>query len=131
VKSSSLATTLGSVRIVFGAAALVAPGLARRSMRLPAKHDNPSGRLMAGLFGWREMALGAQVLAVRNHPERLAHVARMNSLVDFGDAASNAVPILRRQGIDSGAGTMFVTALAGGGAWLWLSRIAAREALAG
>jgi hypothetical protein len=128
IRSSTAATVLGSIRITFGIGALLAPGLSRRAIRLPAAHDNPSARLMVGLFAWREIALGAQVLMVRNDPARLAPLALLDALVDLGDAVSNAVPVIRRQGIDAGAGTMWATALVGSAAWAGLSRIAAAEA---
>jgi hypothetical protein len=127
LKPATAGAGLGAIRVVVGAAALVAPTVSRRLLRLPAQHDNPSARLMVALFAWREMALGAQVLLARNDTATLHRLAGLNALVDFGDAVTNAVPLVRRQGIDAGATSMFVTALVGAGAWSWLRRLAAAE----
>jgi len=125
IKPATVAGVLGSIRVAFGVGALVAPGLSRKVMRLPAEHDNASGRLMAGLFAWREIALGAQILAARHDRARLHQLAGVNALVDLGDAASNAVPLIRREGVDAGAGAMCVTALVGSAAWAYLRRLSA------
>jgi hypothetical protein len=121
-EARTLATALGSIKVAFGLAALLAPGLTRRLVRLPAAHDNPSARVMGRLFGWRELALGAMVLASRDQRDRLHALAGVNAAIDLGDAAGNAVPILEREGITAGAGGMLVTALIGAAAWDRLRR---------
>jgi hypothetical protein len=127
LKPATASAGLGAIRVLFGAGALVAPTALRRSLRLPAQHDNASARLMVALFAWREIALGAQVLAARDDAAALHRLAGLNALVDLGDAVTNAVPLVRRQGIDAGSASMMVTALAGAGAWAWLRRLAAAE----
>jgi uncharacterized protein YjeT (DUF2065 family) len=116
-QARTLATALGSIKVAFGLGAILAPGLTRKLVRLPAAHDNPSARVMGRLFGWRELALGAMVLAARDRPDDLHALAGINAAIDLGDAAGNAIPILKREGITAGAGGMLVTALIGAAAW--------------
>lgn len=109
---------MGVCRVLIGLTPFFMAGPAVRLLRVPGSHDNPSMRLMARLFGVRDVGLGVLVFWATSHPEALGFVLLFNAVTDFGDAASAAIPLLKRDGIDLAAG--FTLALASAAGVLWL-----------
>lgn len=110
-------TALALGRFVLGLAPIVAPAQASRLLGFPAEHDNPTARLMARLFGVRDIGLGAIVLADLGDPAALRRALWLNLAMDLGDALMIAVPLARRQGIDRAAALSLGFALGGAAAW--------------
>ena len=117
--ATTLLVAMGLARILIGLVPFVATTHALRALAVPVSHDNPTGRLMARLFGMRDIGLGVLVFWATTLPEALGFVLLFNAATDFGDAGSALVPLVKRQGIDRAAG--FTTALAGSAGLLWLA----------
>ncbi len=109
---------MATMRALIGLAPIVAAGPASKWLGFPPEHDNPSSRLMARLFGVRDIALGA--IAVGAVAGEVSHVFALwlNAACDLGDAAMISMPLLRRQGIDKGGITSLTFALVGASAWI-------------
>jgi hypothetical protein len=112
-------------RIAIGAAAVLAPGPGSRLLGFPAEQDSPSAHLMSRLFGVRDIALGALVWRTRDEPSLSRYVYRLNALVDAGDMAAMAVPVIERRGMDRAAISSAALALTGAAGWLNLLRMTA------
>lgn len=110
-----IALALG--RFILGLAPIVAPAQASRLLGFPAEHDNPTARLMARLFGVRDIGLGAIVLANFGDPDALRRALWLNLAMDLGDTLMIAIPLARRQGIDRAAALSLGFALGGAAAW--------------
>ena len=113
---------MGLGRIAIGLAPLVAAGPASRLLGFPARHDNPTARLMARMFGVRDIGLGVLAFYAIKNPETAPFIFLFNAFMDLGDLLSIAVPIVKRQGIDKGALLSALFAIGGGLSWLvvWL-----------
>jgi hypothetical protein len=77
------------VRITLGATMLLAPGLGRRIFGVPADQDNGAVRLMARMWGIRQVVLGTWALRVQDRPaseRRLCY--QLNAVVDVVDVAA-------------------------------------------
>ena len=113
---------MGLGRIAIGLAPLVAAGPASRLLGFPAEHDNPTARLMARMFGVRDIGLGVLAFYAIKHPEIAPFIFLFNAFMDLGDLMSIAVPLVKRQGIDKGALLSAMFAIGGGLSWLvvWL-----------
>ena len=121
---STIIFAMGVGRILLGLAPFLAARPSARVMGFPADHDNPTTRLMARLFGVRDIGLGVLVFYGLQHPATLAFIIIFNALTDFGDLFAIAIPLARRQGIDRAAWTSAGFALPAGLAWLAvLSRV--------
>jgi hypothetical protein len=109
-------------RIVIGAAPLLAAGPASRLLGFPRAHDNATARLMARMFGVRDIGLGVLALWGLRHPEALPFIFLFNAAMDLGDLMSISAPVIKRQGIDTAALRSAAFAIAGGSSWfiLWL-----------
>lgn len=105
-------------RILLGVAPFVAARPASRLMGFPAEQDVPAARLMARLFGVRDIGLGVLVGYAIRHPEALTFVLLFNAAMDLGDIVSALIPIAKRQGIDRGAITTGLFAFGGMSSWL-------------
>lgn len=105
-------------RILLGVAPFVAARPASRLMGFPAEQDVPAARLMARLFGVRDIGLGVLVGYAIRHPEALTFVLLFNAAMDLGDIVSAVIPVAKRQGIDRGALTTGVFAFGGMSSWL-------------
>ena len=84
----------------------------------PVDHDNPTTRLMARLFGVRDIGLGVLVFYGLQHLETLAFLIVFNALTDLADLIAIGIPLARRQGIDRGAWTSAAFALPAAAGWL-------------
>lgn len=115
---------MGVGRIILGLAPFVAAAPASRLMGFPAEHDSPTARLMARLFGVRDVGLGVLIFWALAHPTALAFVLLFNALTDFGDVAAIAIPLVRREGIDRAAWRSLAFALPAGLAWLVVLAVA-------
>jgi Domain of unknown function (DUF4267) len=109
-------------RIAIGAAPFVAAGASSRMLGFPKTHDTATARLMARMFGVRDIGLGVLVFWALRHPEALPFVMLLNAAMDAGDLASILVPLVKRQGIDRAALASAAFAVTGGLGWLlvWL-----------
>jgi hypothetical protein len=109
---------MGIGRILLGLMPFV---MARRGSILlgfPEAHDTPTTRLMARLFGVRDVGLGVLVFYALGHPAVLPFVILFNALTDFGDLFAILIPLVRRQGIDRAAWSSAAFAAPAGVAWL-------------
>ena len=113
---------MGIGRILLGLAPFVAAGPASRLLGFPAKHDNPTARLMARFFGVRDIGLGILAFYAVRHPETAPFLFLFNAAMDAGDLFAISLPLVKRDGIDRGAALSALFAIAGGIGWLvlWL-----------
>jgi hypothetical protein len=111
-----------AIRAVFGVISLAAPGPASRLFGFPAEHDSATARVIARMFGVRELALAALVWGAPEENDRLRRVLTLNAAVDAGDAAVFAGAVAARSGVDRPALSGLVPALAGCAIWLALAR---------
>jgi hypothetical protein len=109
---------MGVGRILLGIAPFLAASPSARLMGFPAEHDNPTTRLMARLFGVRDIGLGVLVFYGLRHPDVLSFLIVFNALTDFADLIAIMIPLARRQGIDRAAWTSAAFALPAGAGWL-------------
>jgi hypothetical protein len=109
---------LAVMRCLIGLAPIVAATTSSRLLGFPAAHDNPTARLMARLFGVRDVGLGAFVVVALGDAPALRHALWINLFMDLGDAVMIAVPLARRQGIDRAAALSLAFALGGATAWV-------------
>jgi hypothetical protein len=109
---------MGIGRILLGLAPFLAAGPSARMMGFPKLHDTATSRLMARLFGVRDVGLGVLVFYGLLHPGALAFVMVFNALTDFGDLVAIGIPLVRRQGIDRAAWRSAAFALPAGLGWL-------------
>jgi len=109
---------MGVGRILLGIAPFVAARPSARLLGFPVDHDNPTTRLMARLFGVRDIGLGVLVFYGLQHLETLAFLIVFNALTDLADLIAIGIPLARRQGIDRGAWTSAAFALPAAAGWL-------------
>jgi hypothetical protein len=96
-----IVTAMGVCRVILGLAPFLAIRISSRLLGIPKEHDTPSARLMARLFGTRDVGLGVLVFwALQVSPTSLGFVLVFNAITDLGDLIAIAIPLLRRQGID-------------------------------
>jgi hypothetical protein len=115
---------MGLGRVAIGLAPLVAAGPTSRLLGFPARHDTPTARLMARMFGVRDIGLGVLAFYALRHPELRPFLFAFNALTDLGDLLAISVPLFRRQGIDRAAMSSAMFAIAGGLGWLILLLVA-------
>jgi hypothetical protein len=116
-----------AARASIGLASILVPGVASKAAGYPAEHDSPSARVLAGLFGVRELLLAWMVVdAVRSPDGPTPAVFALQAAVDAADVAVQSLPLVRREGIDRAA--LGGIALAAGSAlgWARMARQAAR-----
>ena len=113
---------MGLGRIALGLAPFVAAGPASRLLGFPAKHDNPTTRLMARFFGVRDIGLGVLAFYALRHPEIAPFIFLFNAAMDAGDLFAISLPLVKRDGIDKAAALSALFAMGGGLGWLvlWL-----------
>jgi hypothetical protein len=118
----ALATGMGWTRVAVGATALAAtnPGLA--AIGLASGEPGSALTAVARLVGTRDVALGAFALGARGDRGLLRTITAANAAVDALDAATFAVPLLRRQGIDRASIFSMGSALAASAMGFWLTR---------
>jgi hypothetical protein len=121
-KYANVAAAMAIGRVVIGAAALLAPGPTSKLLGFPRDHDNATARLMGRLFGVRDVALGVLVWRFKDDQEVAPWAYRFNAAIDAGDAASIAIAVAGRQGIDRGALSSAVPALGAAFSWTALAR---------
>ena len=114
---------MGLGRIALGLAPIVAAGPASRLLGYPAAHDNPTARVMARMFGVRDIGLGVLAFYAIAHPETAPFLFLFNAFMDAGDLLMFANALIRRRGIDKAAITSAAFALVGGVSWFiaWLA----------
>lgn len=109
---------MGIGRIILGLAPFVAASASSRLLGFPQSHDNATARLMARLFGVRDIGLGVLVFYGLKHPDSLGFLVLFNAITDFGDLVAISIPLARRQGIDRAALASAAFALPAGLGWL-------------
>jgi hypothetical protein len=119
---SFVVSGMGLARIALGVAPFVAAGPSARLLGFPASHDTATARLMGRFFGVRDIGLGVLAFYALKHPETAPFIFLFNAFMDAGDLAAISIPLIKRQGIDRGAGLSAMFALTGGLAWIlvWL-----------
>ena len=111
-------TSMGIGRIVLGLTPFAFAARSSRLLGFPVAHDNPTARLMARMFGVRDVGLGVLVFYALAHPAILSFVLLFQALTDFGDLGAIAIPLVRREAIDRAAWSCAAFALPAGLAWL-------------
>jgi hypothetical protein len=117
------ATRAGIARMCVGGSLLVTTGLASRVFGAPAGHDNATTRLLARLFGIRNIVLGFWALAARDQgaaERKLCY--QVNAAVDAADLAVLAIAFVRAS--EMRRAVVMSSALGGSAlpAWLELAR---------
>jgi hypothetical protein len=86
------ATRLGAVRIGLGGLLFLGTGLARRLFGVPAAQDSAALRLVARLFGIRNIVIGLWVLRTRDAaPDDRRACYRLNTAIDVAGAAGEGL----------------------------------------
>ena len=94
------ATRVGVARICVGSTLLIATGLARRLFGVPGDQDNAALRVVARLFGIRNVVLGTWVLSARDHggdERRLCY--QLNAATDATDLGILLVGGVKGEGL--------------------------------
>ena len=107
-----------AMRVALGLAPILAPGPASRLLGFPPEHDNSTARIMGGLFGVRDVGLGALVFAALGGVVPLGFALLFNAAHDAGDACVIGLPVLRGEAQDRGARLSLLFAALGGLAWI-------------
>ena len=124
--SNALVVTIvlmGCARIAIDLSPFLAARQVSQLIGFPAAHDSPTARLMARLFGVRDIGLGVLAFYAVLHPATAGFVLIFNACMDAGDLFSAGLPLARREGIDRGAARSGAMALTGGVMWIvvWLA----------
>lgn len=101
INASIIAMGIG--RIALGLAPFVAPVASSKLLGFPVAHDNPTTRLMARMFGVRDVGLGLIAFFAVAHPELRAPIFLFQAATDAGDLIAIGNALVRRQGIDRAA----------------------------
>lgn len=117
MNTENFIVVLCAVRILLGLAPMLAAGFSARLLGFPDEHDNATTRLMARLFGVRDIGLGVLGLSALFGPVPLAFAILFNLATDLADAVMIGVPLFGRQGIDRAAKTSLLFAATGASAW--------------
>jgi hypothetical protein len=121
-----IATGISAARVGVGAIAILAPGILRRVMGLPASHASASLEMFSRLFGVREIAVGMHSIAAVQSSPRQPDVYAHNALVDGADTAVMLVTAIKGRGARRAAVGGFLTGVPVVATWLWLRQEAAR-----
>lgn len=87
---------LGAIRVAIGLAPLLAPGPAARLLGFPTSEDTASARVFAGLFGVRDVGLGAIAAYAAVTPTVLLPVLCLQAATDLGDLSVFLAAAARR-----------------------------------
>ena len=94
------ATRIGIARISVGSVVLLTTRQAQQLFGLPDEQDSAATRLLARLFGIRNITLGAWALAVRDRSKAERKLCyQFNAAVDAADLVVLAVAGIMRQGL--------------------------------
>lgn len=116
---------LAAGRIATGLAPIVAAPVSIKVLGFPPDHDNPTMRLMARLFGVRDIGLGVLVIAGMHHPRLLLPpIFLFNLATDLADAAMIAIPLRQGGEMQQGARRSLTMALFAALCWLVAWRLA-------
>ncbi|MFT5684661.1 MAG: hypothetical protein ACI8RZ_005605 [Myxococcota bacterium] len=117
---------LAAGRVALGLAPILAPEQSSALIGFPTAHDNATTRLMARLFGVRDIGLGAIAMAATHNPTMLRRAYLFNAATDIADATMIAIPLATDAGIDPAAWRSLGFALGGCSMWLagawWTTR---------
>jgi hypothetical protein len=117
---------LAAGRVALGLAPILAPERSQALLGFPAGHDNPTARLMARLFGVRDIGLGALTMAATHNTTLLRRAYLFNAATDLADATMIAMPLISDAGIDTAAWRSLGFSLGGCSLWLvgawWTTR---------
>lgn len=113
------ATRIGVARMCVGGSLLLTTGLARRLFGVAEAQDTAALRMLARLFGIRNVVLGAWVLAARDHgAEQRRLCYRLNAVVDAADLGILAIGAMSGQGLVRAA--LMGSSLGGSALLAWL-----------
>jgi hypothetical protein len=107
-------------RVGIGLVSVLTPGLARKL--LGVKDDGPGIRMVARLFGVREVAVGAHTLMEVQQQPRQPRIYAMNAAVDAGDAGVMLITLAGGKGMRRAAASSLFIAVPVVATWLWLRR---------
>jgi hypothetical protein len=111
-------------RTLIGLAPFISAGRTAALLGFPKDHDNASARVMARLFGVRDVGLGALAAWAASDVTKLAFIMPFQAAMDIGDLVSASIPVLKKQGINRGAVMTGLFAICGAAAWLSVFAIA-------
>lgn len=117
-----LARYLSLWRAGVGLGAILAPGAMVALFGFPKQHDNASTRLIARLFGLREISMAGLTLAFNDDPDRRGLVYAYNSALDGADALGAILALATRRGIGRAAAGAALIAIPQALGWLYLAR---------
>ena len=106
-----------TARFAIGLAPIVAIEPTMDLLGYPEAHDNPTSRLMARLFGVRDIGLGVVALYGLRDRNTLRHAFLFNLATDLFDALMIAIPLAGDDGIDVAATRTLGFALTGAVLW--------------
>jgi hypothetical protein len=112
---------MGVGRIAIGLAPFIAAGPASRLLGFPQSHDNATARLMARMFGVRDIGLGVLAFYAIKHPEAAKFIFLFNAAMDAGDLLAI---LAARKDVPTGAFRSALFAIAGGLGWVVMSLVA-------
>ncbi len=117
---------MGIGRIALGLAPFVAPTAASSLLGFPVAHDNPTTRLMARMFGVRDIGLGLIAFFAVAHPALRAPIFLFQAATDAGDLVAIGTALVRRHGIDRAAWRSAGFAAFGLSTWMlqWVVHVA-------
>ncbi len=122
------ALLMGAGRAGIGVMSIAAPSLSAKIVGYPAAHDNPTARMMARLFGVRELLLAYLVVdAVRGPDGPSPSVFALQAAVDASDIVVQGWPLIKREGLDRAAVSGIALAGVAACAWVRLAREVAAQ----
>ncbi len=90
---------MAAARAGIGVMSIATPSLSAKIVGYPAAHDNPTARMMARLFGVRELLLAYLVIdAVRGPDGPSPSVFAVQAAVDASDIVVQSWPLLQTRG---------------------------------
>jgi hypothetical protein len=117
------ATRIAVARMCVGGSLLLTTGLARRLFGIPEAQDSGALRMVARLFGVRNVALGLWALAARDHgPDERRLCYGLNAAVDAADLGILAIGAVTGEGLVQAA--IMGGALGGSALLAWLDLLA-------
>lgn len=123
-----LARYLSFWRASVGLGALLAPGAMVALFGFPKEHDNASTRMVARLFGLRELSMAGLTLALNGDRDRRGLVYSYNAALDGADAAAALLTLAARRGIGRAALGAFLIAVPQTIGWLYLAHAETKPA---
>jgi hypothetical protein len=113
-------------RIAVGSLLGLAPGLSRMAFGIPRDQDNGALRMIARLFGIRNVVLGLWAIRVQDQPSEARRLCyQLNAAVDALDIVALGIGAVAGEGLVQGA--LMGSLLGGSETLAWLDCLAALD----